>query len=166
MTQPELRQLLLAQGLPAITWQLLDVTYEICSEDFVRNNWLAWLAALPDELVLWRDVGGKRIRQAPRWMPESNDCENHALATVAWAATGNARAAALRNTPRGGIAYGLLAYDANPARAANFGVSGRHAINWFVEPLAHRVRFFEPGQGAFVELTTEERSSAWFGIAA
>ncbi|MBI5689287.1 MAG: hypothetical protein HZC55_04260 [Verrucomicrobia bacterium] len=165
MTQSELRNLLTAAGLPALLWQLPDLTYEPCSADFVRSNYSAWLEARPDELVIFADAGGKRVRQRPLWQTDSSDCDNLAIGTMAWAQTGNARKAKLTGVVRGGLAYGFLFYQAGPARPENFSVSGGHSINWFVD-YDNSVNFFEPGMGQLVDLNTQERSSSWFGLAA
>lgn len=164
MTQSELQNILTAAGLPAVLWQLPDLTFEPCSSDFVGLNWEAWLDARPAELVVFGEVSGKRVRLRPLWLEESDDCDNLAIGTMAWAQVGNARKAKLTGQPRGGLAYGFLFYQAGPARANNYNVSGGHAINWFVDYDNH-VNFFEPGMGQLVELNTTERSTAWFGLA-
>ncbi|MBI5768727.1 MAG: hypothetical protein HZA93_13095 [Verrucomicrobia bacterium] len=165
MTQSDLRQILTAAGLPAVLWQLPDVSYDPCSSDFVGRNFEAWLESRPAELVVFGDAGGKRVRLRPLWEAESSDCDNLAIGTMAWAQVGNARKAKLTGVARGGLAYGFLFYQAGPARPENFQVAGGHAINWFVD-YESRVNFFEPGMGQLVDLTTNERSTSWFGLAA
>lgn len=165
MTQQELRSILLAAGLPASLWPLPDLTYEPVSENFVMENWLAWLDARPDELVTSVDVGGGKMHRVPRWVANAGDCDNLALGTMAWASTGNALAAVKRQQVRGGLAYGVLFYNAGPARRENFNIAGGHAINWFVSRELG-LQFFEPGMGSLVNLTTAERSTSWFGLAA
>ncbi len=165
MTQQELRTLLTAAGLPASLWQLPDATYETVSEEFVLENWRAWLDARPPELIKMIDVGGGARRPVPLWVDSAGDCDNLSIGTTAWANTGNALAAVKRKQARGGLAYGFQFYLAGPARRENFNIAGGHAINWFVNPL-RVVRFFEPGMGEFVDLNTQERSSSWFGLAA
>ena len=160
MTVDQLRELLSQAGIPIMAWMLPDETYEPCSLGFVEQNWDAWMAGRPLEMVM-RD-GAQRL--IPRWLEESGDCDNLALGTMAWADQGNALAAFKRGTPRGGLAYGMLCYVAEQ-RAGNYGVVGGHAINWFVD-YDNKVRFFEPGIGREVELTTTERDTAWFGLAA
>lgn len=164
MIQSDLRNLLTAAGLPAVLWQLPDVSYEPCDTDFVGKNFDAWLEARPAELVVFGEAGGKRVRLRPLWEAESGDCDNLAVGTMAWAQVGNARKAKLTGIARGGLAYGFLFYQAGPARPANFSVAGGHAINWFVD-YDNRVKFFEPGVGQLVDLNTAERASAWFGLA-
>lgn len=163
MTQAELRSLLTAAGLPALLWQLPDVSYEPVSHLWVRGNWLAWLDARPAELVVFRDAGGKRIRERPLWLSEASDCDNLAIGTVAHGQVGNALRSR-RVGARGGLAYGFLFYVAGPARLENSNIAGGHAINWFVSP-EHEVCFFEPGNGELVTLNTQERSTSWFGLA-
>lgn len=165
MTQAELRTKLLGAGLSATLWQLPDDSYEPCSIEFVLANWQAWLDSRPAELCLFEDVAGKSIRTAPRWVANAGDCDNLGLGTMAWADCGNALKAVQTSTARGGLAYGVMFYDAAPARPDNFNVSGPHCINWFVDQ-AGWVRFFEPGQGKEVYPTAIERASAWFGLAA
>jgi len=165
MTQIELRQILTAAGVPAGLWQLPDETYESVSRDFVLANWRAWLEARPVELVVFGEVGGKRVRLRPLWVKENSDCDNLAIGTTAWAQTGNALAAVRRKEIRGGLAYGFNFYQAGPARPDNFGIAGGHSINWFVDPY-HVVGFFEPGVGQFVDPNPTERSTSWFGLAA
>lgn len=165
MTQSDLRSLLVAAGLPASLWQLPDLTYETVTENFVMENWLAWLDARPEELVTRYDVGGGLMRRIPRWIESAGDCDNLAIGTTAWANTGNALAAVKRKQARGGLAYGFLFYVAGPARLENFKIAGGHSINWFITPL-NQVRFFEPGMGELVDLNTTERSTSWFGLAA
>lgn len=164
MTQQELRLILVAAGLPAWSWQLPDLTFETCSREFVLANWRAWLDARPKELVVFGDVGGKRVRLRPLWLPGSGDCENLAMGTTAHAQTGNALKAQRTGVPRGGLEYGFLFYTAGPARPDNFNVAGGHSINWFVEP-SHKVGFFESGVGQFVDPNPTERSASWFGLA-
>lgn len=163
MTRDALKSLLLNAGLPAGLWQLPDKEYEPVSDAFVLKNWAAWVAARPDELTEITTIKGY-ARRCPKWLPESGDCDNLAIGSMAWADTGNALAAEKRKQKRGGLAYGTLFYVAGPARADNFGVSGGHAINWYVRH-SLEVMFFEPGVGEIVNLTQVERSSAWFGIA-
>lgn len=167
MTVADLRTFLLESGLPAVLWQLPDLTYEPCSADFVTRNWDAWLAARPEELVVWGDDNagtGRRKRLRPLWSAENHDCDNLALGTMTWAQVGNALKAVKAKQPRGGLAYGTVFYTASPARLENFLISGPHAINWFVD-YDNRLTFFEPAMGETVTLTTQERSTAWFGIA-
>lgn len=165
MTQQFLRSLLIQAGLPASLWQLPDEHYETVSEEFVLENWRAWLDARPSELITRIDVGGGKTRPVPRWIESAGDCDNLALGTMAHANTGNALASVKRKQTRGGLSYGVQFYMAGPARLDNFGVAGGHAINWFVNPM-HLVRHFEPGRGEFVTLNTTERSTSWFGLAA
>ncbi|MBI5770795.1 MAG: hypothetical protein HZA93_23665 [Verrucomicrobia bacterium] len=165
LTQPDLRGLLTAAGLPALLWQLPDETYETASADWVLDNWRAWIEARPGELLAVRDLGGGKTDRVPKWIAEAGDCDNLALATMMWADTGNALAAVRRGQTRGGLAYGVLFFIAGPARAENFRVSGGHCINWFVTH-EREVRFFEPGVGDYSNLNTTERSGAWFGLAA
>lgn len=165
MTQSELRQILTAAGLPAVLWQLPDDTYEPCSLDFVGRNFEAWLESRPAELVVFANMGGKRVRQQPLWEAQSSDCDNLAIGTMSWAQVGNARKAKLSGVARGGLAYGFLFYAAGPARPENFMVEGGHAINWFVD-YESCVNFYEPGVGRLVDLTIIERSTSWFGLAA
>ncbi|MES2697267.1 MAG: hypothetical protein V4773_27630 [Verrucomicrobiota bacterium] len=165
MTQQDLRLILFAAGLPAALWQLPDFHYDTCSELFVARNWDAWLEARPVELAVLGEIAGKRVRQRPKWIEETSDCDNLAIGTMAWAQVGNALAGAQRGTARGGLAYGVIFFTAGPARPENFNVTGGHAINWFVDH-ANTVKFFEPGVGQLVDLNTAERSSAWFGLAA
>lgn len=165
LTQAELLSLLSAAELPAWGWQLADESYETCTPEFVERSWSAWMDARPASLCQMRDLGGGKNRRVPRWIAQAGDCDNLALSTLAWADTGNALAAAERNQMRGGLAYGILFYTAGPARAENYNVAGRHAINWFVSP-TKQVLFFEPGVGSLIELTPVERASAWFGLAA
>lgn len=164
ITQPDLQQLLGDAGLPVAFWQWPDETYETVSAQRLREIWAAWVDARPPELIALRPLGGGKTMRIPRWTAGAGDCDNLALGLMAWADVGNAMLAA-RGEPRGGLACGVLFYLAGPARPENFGVSGGHAINWFVA-LDRTVRFFEPGVGELVELTTAERSSAWFGLAA
>lgn len=165
MTVADLRTLLLGAGIPAVLWQLPDLTYEPCSADFVQRNWDAWLAARPEELVVWgEDAAGRLNRLRPLWSAENHDCDNLALGTMTWAQVGNALKAKLTSQPRGGLAYGAVLYTASPARPENFLISGPHAINWFVD-YDMALAFFEPAMGQTVTLTTTERSTAWFGIA-
>ena len=166
MTQQELRSLLNSAGLPAFMWQLPDLSYETCSEQFVRENWSAWLASRPAELVTSYDCGGGMMRQIPRWIENAGDCDNLALGTMAWADCGNALAARRRGVTRGGLGYGVLFYQAGPARSDNYQVSGGHSINWFVELGTNAVRFFESGMGEIVNPSPIERMSASFGLAA
>lgn len=164
MTTADLRSILAAAGLPAMTWQLPDAIYEHVSADFVQANWQAWLDARPPELIAVRQLGGGKSVRVPRWEAQSGDCDNLALGTMSWADVGNELAAVRRGKPRGGLAYGALFYQAGPARAENFDIAGGHAINWFVAP-DQSVHFFEPGAGEEVDLNPRERSSAWFGLA-
>lgn len=167
LTSNVVKDLLTNVGIPAksFTWVLPDKSYEPVSADFVLRNWNAWLDARPAELIRVRQLGGGKSVREPRWERESGDCDNLALGTMVHAQVGNALAAVKRKSPRGGLAYGTLFYMAGPARAENYGISGGHAINWLISPALH-VLFFEPAVGAFVNLTTTERSSAWFGLAA
>jgi hypothetical protein len=165
MKSSELRELLTKAGLPAMLWQFPDADYSPVSMAFVQANWQAWLEARPPELNYSYPVVGSLRRLRPVWVAGAGDCENMALATMAWASTGNALAAVKRKQARGGNAYGVLFYLASPARPENFSVSGAHAINWFVDPY-DGLRFFEPAMGEPVDLNTQERSTAWFGIAA
>jgi hypothetical protein len=153
------RQLLIKTGLTASLWQLVDLSYETVSADWVRANWQAWLDARPSELVVWEDAAGKRIRARPLWLVDSDDCDNLALGLMAHADVGNALLAQLTHTDRGGLAFGVLFYTAEQR------VVGGHAINWFIDHDQHVV-FFEPGTGEIVDLNPKERSSAWFGLAA
>lgn len=164
MTYRELRDFLVAAGLPATQWQLPDDTYETVSVDWVTENWVQWLHARPRELVLYRSVAGTRVPDRPLWLADASDCDNLALGTVAHAQVGNALLAQMVKQPRGGLAYGLVFYAAE-ARPDNFGVVGAHCINWFVDH-ERNVRFFEPGVGAIVTMRPTERSTAWFGLAA
>lgn len=165
LTYKELRELLTAEKMPGFLWQFPDENYGTVSAEWVLENWSAWLDARPAQLVVWRDAGGKRVRERPLWLEEMSDCDNLALGTVTHAQVGNALAGQRTRLPRGGVAYGFLFYTAGPARPENFNVSGGHAINWFVDH-ERRLRFFEPGVGRIVELNAEERGSAWFGLAA
>jgi hypothetical protein len=165
MTYQELRDLLTAAGMPAFLWQLPDATYETVSPGWVGENWVAWLEARPPELCVFRNAGGKSIRDRPLWIADCCDCDNLAIGTFAHGQVGNALAGQRARMPRGGVAYGFLFYDAGPARPENFNVSGEHSINWFVDH-ERVVRFFEPGVGQLVDLNATERSSAWFGLAA
>lgn len=165
MTQADLRLILFNAGIPASRWQLPDTGYEPCSAGYVRRNWEAWLDCRPAELVVFGDIGGKRVRVRPLWKEECGDCDNLALGTMSWADVGNALTAITLNTARGGLAYGTLFYVAGPSRPENFQVSGGHAINWFVD-YDLTLRFFEPGMGQVVDLNSTERASACFGIAA
>lgn len=165
LTYQELRDLLTLEGLPAFAWQFPDETYETVSAEWVIENWSAWLDARPGELVVFRDAGGKRVRERPLWIADVCDCDNLAIGTLGHAQVGNALAGQRNRLPRGGLAYGVLFYTAAPAREENFRIEGGHAINWFVNH-ERAVRFFEPGMGAHVDLNPKERSSAWFGIAA
>lgn len=165
MTQSDLRQILSAAGLPAVLWQLPDVSYETVSPAWVLENWSAWLNARPAELVTFRDAGGKRMRDRPLWKAEVSDCDNLAIGTVAHAQVGNALSSRIATEPRGGLAYGFLFYTAGPARPENYNIAGGHAINWFVGH-DRAVGFFEPGAGSLVDLNTTERSMSWFGLAA
>lgn len=159
MTSAALRQLLLTAGLPAALWQLPDRSYEPVSLSAVEANWGAWLEARPLELCNTASKGGKLVRTSPRWIEEVSDCDNLALGLVAHAQVGNALAAYHRHTTRGGLALGVVFYVAQQR------VQGGHAINWFVDH-GGLVQFFEPGNGTRVNLNTQERSSAWFGLAA
>lgn len=166
MTKAELIDILSRAGLLAWSWQLPDESYETCSLDFVLRNFAAWLDARPFQLVQFREAAGVKIRDRPLWLKEAGDCENLAIGTMAWAQVGNAmKAVANGGGARGGLAYGVLFYNAGPARAGNFFVAGGHAINWFVDHDGN-LHFFEPGMGREVELTSEERNAVWFGIAA
>lgn len=160
-----LRDLLTAAGLPAYSWQFPDVSYETVSADAVLDNWNAWLESRPAALVMFRDAGGKSVRERPLWIAEVSDCDNLALGTVAHFQVGNALRARRTGEQRGGLAYGFLFYTAGPARPENFGVLGGHSINWFVDHDS-TVKFFEPGVGVVVDLNPTERSGAWFGLAA
>jgi hypothetical protein len=162
MTSTDLKNILMAAGLPATLWILPDRTFEPCSADFVGRNFDAWLDARPAELVLWGDAGGKSMRLRPKWIEGAGDCDNLALGTMAWAQVGNALKAA-KGTPRGGLAYGVIFYTAEP-RVDNRFMAGGHAINWFVDH-NNRLQFFEPGSGLIVDLTPTERGSSWFAIA-
>jgi hypothetical protein len=154
-----LRSTLIRAGIAATLWQLPDGTYEPVSAEWVRENWQAWLDARPAELVVWRDAGGKRVRDRPVWLADSCDCDNLALGVMAHADVGNALFAQRTRRPRGGLAFGVLFYT------AELRIAGGHAINWFVDHEGN-VRFFEPGFGSQVNLTPQERSSTWFGLAA
>lgn len=165
LTYQELRDLIMAEGVPAFSWQFPDTTYETVSVSWVAENWSAWLQARPGELCVFADAGGKAIRSRPLWIEDCSDCDNLALGTVAHAQVGNALSGQRTRLPRGGLAYGFLFYTAGPAREENFRVEGGHSINWFVDH-GRVVRFFEPGMGRIVELNPTERSSAWFGLAA
>lgn len=61
MTAEELRQILTKAGLPASLWQLPDAFFAECSAEFVHENFRAWLDARPFDLVIYGDVGGKRV---------------------------------------------------------------------------------------------------------
>jgi hypothetical protein len=165
LTDRQLRELLTAAKLPGFIWQLPDSSYETVSADWVRDNWSAWLDARPAELCVFRDAGGKPIRERPLWITDACDCDNLALGVVAHAQVGNALSAQKTRLPRGGVAFGFLFYMAEPAREENFRVDGWHAINWFVDHLG-AVCFFEPGVGQVVELLDTERGTACFGLAA
>lgn len=167
LTSNTLKDLLTNVGIPAKshTWVLPDISYEPVTRQFVLNNWDAWLAARPPELLRVRQIGGGKTALEPLWERESGDCDNLALGTMVHAQVGNALAAVLRRKPRGGLAYGVLFYMAGPARPENYGIAGGHAINWQITP-RDEVLFFEPAAGAFVTLSQQERSSAWFGLAA
>lgn len=165
ITQKQVRDILVAAKIPGWLWQLPDDNYETVSEDWVRDNWSAWLDARPAELVIFRDAGGKSVRDRPVWIAECDDCDNLAIGSVAHAQVGNALAAKATGAARGGLAYGFLFYVANPARPENFGVFGPHSIQWFIDH-SLTLRFFEPGVGQVVEPLDAERSTACFGLAA
>lgn len=160
----ELYAILVVSGLPGHAFHLPDADYQLCSAEWVRENWEAWLAARPRELCAFRDAAGKAILDRPLWLRDSSDCDNLALGTMVHGQVGNALSAQKTRLPRGGLAYGFLFYQAGPARPENFGVAGGHAINWWVDH-ARTVRFFEPGVGREVSLTPEERSSVWLALA-
>lgn len=165
ITRDQLLELLTASGAsPMAAIMCGDEQLETVSGDWVRENWLAWLDARPDELVIWEVVYGVRMRVRPRWIAEVSDCDNLALGVVAHAQVGNALAAVHTGAARGGLAFGVLFYQAGPARPGNYGVAGGHAINWYVEH-SGALSFWEPGVGHNVELTPEEKASVWFALA-
>lgn len=160
ITKADLRALLFDAGIPAaLNWPLPDANYETVSTAWAEENWNAWLIARPRPLLVLKDIGGGKKAFRPRWLTESGDCDNLALGVMVHAHVGNALASVKRKTERGGLAFGVLFYTAE-----KFGNAG-HAINWLVDH-DKAVRFFEPGDGTFLELTEAERRSAWFGIAA
>lgn len=161
MTANALRLLLVGNGydhaLQTIFWHLADHNYEPVSWGWVRANWQAWLQARPLELCHTRNSGGKAIRSAPRWLPDSSDCDNLAFGVMVHGQVGNALSA-VRGDPRGGLAFGVLFYHP--------GIGGdAHALNWWLDH-DDSIRTFEPGNGEEVTLSDKERGSAWFGIAA
>lgn len=164
ITRQQLRDIIQAAGLPVGFWQLPDDSYETVSAEWAGENWSAWLDARPEELVLFSDRGGKRIRYAPKWTREVSDCDNLAIGTLAHAQVGNALASARQNITRGGLAYGILFYFAAPRPEAGF-TGGGHAINWFIDH-SLAVNFFEPATGLCVPLTPAEKQSGFFGLAA
>jgi rare lipoprotein A len=165
ITDHQLREILQASHLPGYLWQLADSTYETVSADWVVENWNAWLESRPSELVVFGDAAGKTIRLRPLWIAEACDCDDLSIGNVAYAQVGNALSAQKTRLPRGGLAFGFLFYMAGPSRVENFGVSGMHSINWFIDHDS-TVRFFEPGVGRAVELLDPERATATFGLAA
>lgn len=165
LTNIELRNLLVAAGLAALNWQLPDDSYETVSEQWVLDNWAAWLDARPIELCFTKEVGGKTLRSFPRWINNASDCDNLALGLMVHGDVGNGLAAFDRQEARGGLAFGTVFYTAETARPANYNAKGGHAVNWFVNHEG-RVFFFEPGVGLLTELNPTERLGAWFGLAA
>lgn len=164
ITSYALTSLLLDRGLPAANFWLVDSMFETMSSDWVLENWEAWLAARPADLCCWRDAGGKSIRDRPLWIAEASDCDNLALGTLAHAQVGNALYAQRNGPGRGGLAYGVIFYQAGPARSENFQVAGGHAINWYIDHEL-QLHFFEPGMGREVSLNPQEKSAIWFGLA-
>jgi len=167
LTSNTVKDLLTNVGIPAKshTWVLPDKSYEPVSRHFICDNWAAWLDARPSDLIRVRQIGGGKSVREPLWERESGDCDNLALGLMVHAQVGNALAAAVRGNHRGGLAFGVLFYMAGPARQDNFGIAGGHAINWLITNEL-TVLFFEPAAGEFVTLNVQERSSAWFGLAA
>lgn len=158
MTATDLRALLAAAGLPVFTWQFPDAAYETVSAGWMDDNWQAWLDARPAELCVMGDAGGKRVRVRPLWLADAGDCDNLALGLMAHADVGNALASIRTGKTRGGLAMGVIFYVCTQIPA------GSHAINWFVDHDGG-VNFFEPATGSLLNLSTTERSSAWFGLA-
>lgn len=142
---------------------LLDNDYEPVSLDAVREIASALLDALPPELVAVQDRGGIRHR-VPRWTPEAGDCETHSIALWVWAMIGNWLRAVRSKEKRGGLAFGFVAYVAEP-RAENRYRAGGHAICWFIDH-ARQLRFYEFGDNSETDLTPTERASVFGGGAA
>jgi hypothetical protein len=167
MTNAEVLTRLIQANIPVFgaSFQFMDLNYETCSAEFVLANWQAWLNARPLELCVTHDTAGKTIRDRPLWLKDSGDCDNFALGTMVWADMGNALRSMRESVARGGLAYGVLSYQAGPARLENNLIAGAHAINWFIDH-DQQVRFFDAGFGTFVDLTLQERSTVWFGLAA
>ena len=144
---------------------LMDATWQPVSDNWVFKNWDAWFKALPPELKDLRYIGGSNVKHhLPKWSAENYDCDNHALGCMVHGQVGNALKAARTNSvTRGGLLFGVVFYNAEykPDNAR----SGGHAINWCITP-DHQVKFYEPADRRFVELTKTELDSIWFIFAA
>lgn len=159
MTRGHLYNVLVAGGLKVSLVGLADEFYAPVSPGWVLRNYEAWLAARPLPLTRTVQLGGGVTRRMPLWSAEASDCDNLALGLMVHGQVGNALAAVKQTTPRGGLAFGVVFYTATQR------VRGGHAINWFVDHDG-QLMFFEPGTGDFVTLTTGERASAVFALAA
>lgn len=164
LTQQQVRSILLAEGIPALGWQLPDLSFETVSAQWVEENYLARIASLPPELVTTLDVGGGLTRRVPLWIAEAGDCETWAIIFSAYGYIGNILKAVQSGQPRGGLAYGPLFYVSIPRAECRYR-AGMHSIQWYIDNDG-QFRTYEEGTGDALELLPQEKATATFGLCA
>lgn len=153
----ELTELYVKEGVSRKALECRDRVYRVVSKSDIRRAYEEAMRRLPEDLRAYKNGW------VFRWIEEAFDCENHSEYLSALMTEANGLRCALDRTElRAGILFGVIGYHAEP-REENGQRSGGHAINTFVTVENGRcvVRYFEPGDNEFVELTPTERRSAW-----